>query len=130
MFFNIYGSNIDEVYDEACAVLRPDWDGTTPSMLMEAINLAAEPVSLLLLIASLCVFWWRSFWGAALISAIWAIWVADIVAQFTVHDPLFTAQEWGCIGDIALFLGLAIALCVVMMIYTSYFRFFRSKTEA
>lgn len=97
---------------------------------MEAIYLTTEPVSLALLFATIGVFWLHSFWAALLLSVAWVIWIAGVVMQFTFHDPLFTAQEWGCIGDIELFLGFAIALCVIMMIYTSYFRFFRSKTEA
>lgn len=130
MFGYVYGSDIEGVYQEACAILRPNWDGISPSALTELFQLALEPVSIILLIATVGVFWSRSFWVSLITSLLWTLWVADIVVQFAVHDPLFTAQEWGCIGNIELFIGFAIALCATMMVYTSYLRFFRSETEA
>ena len=113
---------IDAIYHEACEIFNPGWDGEAVSELHEALVIVSNPISIALLILSALPIWRGSLWLALTTSFLWAVWTSHIFVTDMMDDPRRTAADLGCIGHSTLFIGLAIALCAAMTLYTAYLR--------
>ncbi|MEO1106899.1 MAG: hypothetical protein AAFX90_03175 [Pseudomonadota bacterium] len=119
-------AHIDAVYQEACEIYNPSWNGETVSEWVEAAALASNPMSFVLLALSVLAIWRGNLWIALATSIGWTIWAAHIFIDDMMYDPRRTAADLGCVGHSTLFIGLAIALCAGMTLYTAYIRLRRS----
>lgn len=103
---------------DACATIRPDWDGTPVTALQEALFLFATPVSLVLIFASLVVLRFRHQWGALAVVVGWT----GALTLLTMLDPTgqrpLAAAE-GCVGSATLFILAVAAICGAMILYTA-----------
>ena len=103
---------------EVCVKQRPEWDGMPVGVIEEAVLLALSPAALVLLAASMIVIRYKSQWGALVVVLLWT----GLLSLLTMLDPTGmrpAAQAEGCIGSPALFIGLIIALCAGMVVYTA-----------
>ena len=108
---------------EACATLRPNWDGTPATQVTEAVGLFTSPIGLFLGAALLVAVVFRHPWGATLITLLWSVFVMVISApDADGQDPLARAE--GCMASPALFIGLSAAICGLAVMYT-----FRRETR-
>jgi hypothetical protein len=103
---------------EACAALRPGWEGDPVGPWREAVLLFGAPASLVLLAASMVVLRLRSAWGAVAACAAWSV----LLSFYTHFDPAEqlrrAAAAEGCVGAPTVFILAVAALCVAMVLYT------------
>ena len=100
-----------------CAVSHPNWDGTPVGMAEEALALAMSPAALILICMSMLALRFKSQWGALMTVLLWT----GFLSLITMLDPTgsrVAAQAEGCIGSPALFIGLVIALCALLVMHT------------
>ncbi|MEL7167096.1 MAG: hypothetical protein AAGL96_16635 [Pseudomonadota bacterium] len=102
---------------EVCDKERPDWDGVTETAWSEAFTLFLSPLGLLLVALSVVAVQFRWQWtGLATILG----WTAFITIV-TMADPTglrADAMAEGCIGPPTLFIALAAAICVMIVLRT------------
>ncbi|MEQ9260370.1 MAG: hypothetical protein RIG84_14885 [Roseovarius sp.] len=104
---------------DACAAYRPGWDGVPVGALEEALTLMMSPAALFLLITTALAFRLRRQWLTLALCLAWS----GLVALVTFVDlPGGSRQEalaQGCIGPPTLFIALAGALCVALVLFTT-----------
>ena len=96
---------------DACASVRPSWDGMPVSLLYETLFLFTTLPVLGLLFVTAIAIWSRIRWVAFIASALW-LFAISIMLTADLHDIRWEARTEGCIGSEALFLGLCAAICV------------------
>lgn len=103
---------------DACAAYRPGWDGTRVTALEEALTLMMSPAALFLLITTALALRLRRQWLTLTLCVAWS----GLVAVVTFIDlPGGTRQEalaQGCIGPPSIFIAIAGALCVALVLVT------------
>lgn len=103
---------------DACATIRPGWDGMPVSAWQEAMTLFSSPIALILLVASAFVIRFRSSWGAMAACLAWSF----LITAVTFFDPTggmrTAADAQGCVGSPSIFIALVAALSVGMILYT------------
>ncbi len=107
-----------QAFAQACEAVRPGWDGEPVTALGEAIALFSTPPSLLLLIATAFVVRLKAMWGGLAVVVGWAAWISILDSPVVFPDNAAAAIE-GCIGPDTLFIALAIAICALIVIFTS-----------
>ncbi|MDJ0826489.1 MAG: hypothetical protein QNJ16_13380 [Rhodobacter sp.] len=103
---------------EACATVRPDWDGSPMSTLSEALFLVTTVPVLVLLLATLAALRFRSQWGGLAVVVLWTA----LVTFLTMVDPSglqAASRAEGCVGSPALFIAAVAAICVATVLYTA-----------
>lgn len=103
---------------EVCDKVRPGWDGTSVTMVGEALVQFMTIPSLALLLASAIAIRFRSQWGAAAVVVLWTIWVSVVAFLDTTGGIRDAAIIEGCIGAPVLFIVAVAAICTGMIIYT------------
>jgi hypothetical protein len=104
---------------EVCDKMRPGWTpGTEATMFTEAIALSMTLPSLVLFLATLACFRFRLQWPALAVVVGWTIWVS-VVSFLQPGDQRALAQAEGCIGSPTLFILIAGALSVGLILYTA-----------
>lgn len=102
---------------EVCDKERPDWDGTPPGMLDEAIGLFLSPAGLFLSGALLLALLFRHAMGTALVALLWSFFITALVTG--MDDPLRAAAvREGCIASPTLFIAASTAICLAAVVYT------------
>ncbi|WP_299286381.1 hypothetical protein [uncultured Tateyamaria sp.] len=102
---------------EACAILRPDWDGTSVSAIGEAVGLLTAPMGLFLLAATVMAVLVRSQWGGLVAVLLWTAFITFVtMADSDGQRPAAMAE--GCVGPPTLFIAAAAAICVAVVLYT------------
>ena len=102
---------------EVCAEARPGWDGVQVSAAMEAFTLFTSPAGLALLALSVIALRFRSQWIGLVAVLLWT----GFITLVTMADPTGVrapAMAEGCIGAPTLFIVLAAAICVAIVLYT------------
>lgn len=102
---------------EACAMQRPEWQGTPVNALQEAMFLAGTPAALVLLLGTLAALRYKSQWGALAVVLGWTTFVTFVTMLAPASRKLAMAE--GCVGSPALFIGGIAAICVGMIFYTA-----------
>lgn len=106
-------------FAQACAVVRPGWDGTQATIWSELLFLLQSPIAVLLIIATALAVRFRSEKGGLVVVVGWSI-ATYLVTGWGQSDPDRTAAlAEGCIGSPALFVALAAALSVGVVLYTA-----------
>lgn len=103
---------------DVCDKVRPNWEGTPVTAVQEALFLAATPISLALVLASLIVLRLRHQWGALAVVVGWTI----AITLLTMADPTGMrpqAATEGCIGSPTLFIIAVAAICGAIILYTA-----------
>ncbi|MEJ6404476.1 hypothetical protein [Yoonia sp. 2307UL14-13] len=100
---------------DACQQQRPGWTGGQVSAWEEVIFLAQTPIVLALLIATALVIRLRSQWGGLIVVIGWSIFTYMLIATQIFAD----IRAEGCAGSPALFIGLATAICIGIVLYTT-----------
>ncbi len=103
---------------EACATLRPGWDGTQATALDEALTLLLSPLGLLLLAISVLAARFPSKWLSVLAVMGWT----GFISLSTMLDPLglrLDAINEGCVGSPSLFILIATGISVAVILYTT-----------
>ena len=103
---------------EVCDKERPEWDGVAASALDGMLDLLATAPSLILIVASLLALRFKSVWGGLATVVGWTIWVS-VINSPAAFPARAAAIEEGCIGSNTLFIALAIAICVGIVVYTA-----------
>ncbi|MEM6758608.1 MAG: hypothetical protein AAF601_03935 [Pseudomonadota bacterium] len=105
------------LWAEVCDKERPNWDGAPTTAWGEAVTLFLSPLGLLLLALSLITVHFRWQWiGLGTILG-WT----GFITIVTMADPTglrADAMAEGCIGPTTLFIPLAAAICVVIVLRT------------
>jgi hypothetical protein len=108
---------------EVCETLRPFWDPATgPATVWdETLHLAASPISVVLLVATLAAARFRSAWGGLAAICGWSAMVGFLVFGTSTdpESPRMLGMTEGCIGSPALFIGLVTAICLATFLYTA-----------
>ena len=103
---------------QSCADQRPNWvPGTEVTMLGEAFALLSSPFSLVLLIATVLCFRFRSQWGAVLVVVLWTALISLITFADAGGRAAGIAE--GCIGSPTLFIAIVAILSVGLIVYTA-----------
>jgi hypothetical protein len=108
---------------QACATLRPGWDGTPATALSEALALLLSPMGLFVGAALAVAVLFRHALGVTLAAVIWAFFLYSLVGP----DPggiRAEAMAEGCMAPPTLFIGLSTAICALAVIYV-----FRRETR-
>lgn len=103
---------------EACATVRPGWDGVPVTAWGETLALFSTPAALFLLAASVTAIALRSAIGALVVCLMWSTLTTIIVAT----DPTGLrdqARIEGCTASPALFIAAIAILCAAMVLYTA-----------
>lgn len=104
---------------EVCRELRPGWDGGTVSAFDEMLFLAQTPMVLILIVATALAVRFRSEWGGVAVVVGWSL-ATFIVTQWGSGDGLRSAAiSEGCAGSPALFIAVAAAMCIGVVLYTA-----------
>lgn len=101
---------------EACATLRPDWDGTAVTALDELLYLVGTAPALLLILGAALAIRLQSQWGGLIVIVLWTVLVTYILMGN--QDIARAATLEGCIGSPALFIALVAAICVAIVVRT------------
>ncbi|MEL7090301.1 MAG: hypothetical protein AAFN94_01065 [Pseudomonadota bacterium] len=105
------------LWADVCATERPGWDGAPVTAWGEALTLFVSPLGLLLLALSVLAVRLRWQWiGLGTILG-WTVFITIV----TMADPTgqrAPAMAEGCIGPPTLFIPLAAAICVVIVLRT------------
>ncbi len=102
---------------EVCDKARPNWDGAPVGAVGEAVSLFVSPAGLLLLALSLVALRFRFQWVGLAAVILWTIFITVI----TMADPTqmrVAAMAEGCVGPPTLFIALAAAICVAIVLWT------------
>ena len=102
---------------DACATVRPGWDGTQVSTWTEAVALFTSPAAVILLVISALALRLRSQWVSLGAFVGWGI----LVSTYTFLDPTGgtrpAAMAEGCVGTPTAFIVVVFALCIAMVLY-------------
>ncbi len=119
----------DALFDYACAVLRPAWNGEKVTGLQEALALLSHPVSWALVVFAALALWTRKRWLIAALGLAWITWAVHILVDQLYSDPTLTAIKVGCIGNAQTYLTLGSA-GVAAVAFIIFLRTPRSKPTA
>ncbi len=103
---------------QSCADQRPNWvPGTDATVLTEAIALLSSPFSLILVIATVLCFRFKSQWGSVLVVVLWTA----LISLITFGDAGGRAagMSEGCIGSPSLFIAIIAVISVGLILYTA-----------
>lgn len=104
---------------DTCASLRPGWDGQPVTAVDEAITLMQTPLALCLLALSAVVIRFRHEKGGLAVVVGWSL-ATYLVTGWGQADPERGAGlAEGCIGSPAVFIAVAAALSVGVVLYTA-----------
>lgn len=104
---------------EVCSDLRPGWDGTPVTAVDEMLFLAQSPLVLFLILATAIAVRFRSEWGGVAVVAGWSF-ATFIVTEWGSGDGLRSAAiDEGCAGSPGLFIAVAVAICISVVLYTA-----------
>ena len=102
---------------QVCASARPGWDGAPVGAAAEAFNLFTSPAGLVLIGISVIALRFRSQWIGLATVLLWTVFITVV----TMADPTgqrIPAMAEGCIGPPTLFIVLAAAICVAIVLWT------------
>lgn len=112
---------------EVCSVERPNWDGLPVSAVGELLILFQTPIVLVLLLLTALVIRFRHEWAGLLVVVGWSL-STYLVIDWAGTDTVRAAgMAEGCIGNPALFIIVAVAACIGVVLYTAPFN--RGKKE-
>ncbi len=101
---------------ETCDEMRPGWDGTPVSAVGELLFLAQSPIVLILFLLTAVAVRFRSEWGGLAVVVGWSI-VTFLVTRWGGGQT--DAATEGCVGSPALFIAVAAALSIGVVLYTA-----------
>ena len=102
---------------KVCDTLRPEWDGTSQSMLAEMVGLFLSPAGLFLSAALAMALMFRHTMGTAIVALLWSFFITALVMGF--DDPVRAAAvREGCVAPPTLFIAASTAICLAAVIYT------------
>ena len=102
-----------------CAAERPGWDGQQVGAWGELLFLLQTPLVLGLIVATALALRFRSEKGGLLVVVGWSI-ATYLVTGWGQDDPeRMAALAEGCIGSPALFIAVAAALSIGVVLYTA-----------
>jgi len=106
-------------YAQSCAEVRPSWDGMPVSAFGELLFLAQSPLVLILLMLTAVAVRFRSEWGGLVVVVGWSITTYLVTGWGSGAAAQTAAATEGCVGSPALFIAVAAALCVGVVLYTA-----------
>lgn len=104
---------------EVCDEVRPDWDGTPVTALGEFLYLLQAPVVLVLILGTAMAFRFRSEWGGLVVVVGWSVVTYLITDWGGANQQEVLARAEGCIGSPSLFIAVATALSIGLVLYTA-----------
>ena len=106
-------------YAQSCAEVRPGWDGMPVSAFGELLFLAQSPLVLILVMLTAVALRFRSEWGGLVVVVGWSITTYLVTGWGSGAAAQTAAAAEGCVGSPALFIAVAAALCVGVVLYTA-----------
>lgn len=105
---------------DVCDKVRPLWTpGAQATAWGEMIALMGTPPSLVLLVLSALAVRFRHEWGALVVVLLWTGWVSLLVFYNSGDDIQVAALQEGCVGSPTLFIAVAAAICIGMILYVA-----------
>ena len=101
---------------DTCAEMRPGWDGMPVSAFDELLFLAQSPIVLILVLLTALALRFRSEWGGLVVVVGWSI-ATYLVTQWGGSQT--DAATEGCVGSPALFIAVAAAISIGVVLYTA-----------
>lgn len=104
---------------EVCSQERPNWDGLPVTALGEFLILMQTPIVLVLIILTALAIRFRHEWGGLIMVVGWSL-STYLVIDWAGTNPVRTAAiDEGCIGNPAIFIVVAVAVCIGVVLYTA-----------
>ena len=104
---------------EVCSDLRPGWDGSTVTAFDEMLFLAQTPMVLILILGTALAVRLRSEWGGVAVVVGWSL-ATFVVTEWGSRDGLRSeAIAEGCASSPGLFIAVAAAMCIGVVLYTA-----------
>lgn len=114
-------------FADACQIERPHWDGVPVSMIQEFLILMQTPIVWVLIIATAIVIKLRHEWGGLIVVIGWSL-STYLAIDWAGTDPNKAAAiNTGCIGNPSLYIIVAVATCIGVVLYTAPLK--RGKKE-
>jgi len=104
---------------DTCARMRPGWNGEPVSVFGEFVFLAQSPIVLVLILLTAVALRFRSEWGGLAVVVGWSIATYLVTDWGRGNEMQTAAMEEGCVGSPALFIAVAAALCIGVVLYTA-----------
>ena len=104
---------------EVCETARPGWDGQPVTAWGELLFLFQTPLVLVLIIATVLTLRFRSEWGGLVVVVGWSLATFIITGWGESNAFRQEAAAEGCIGNPGLFIAIAAAVCVGVVLYTA-----------
>jgi uncharacterized membrane protein YhdT len=112
---------------EVCAAERPFWDGMPVSAIDEFLILLQTPIVLILILLTALAIRFRHEWAGLLVVVGWSLSTYLVIDWAGTDDVRKAAIEEGCIGNPAIFIVVAVAVCISVVLYTAPLK--RDKKE-
>ncbi len=104
---------------EVCEALRPDWDGDTVTATSELLLLFQTPLVLLLVLGTALAVRFRHELGGVIVVVGWSI-ATYVATGWGNSDGIREAAlAEGCRGSPALFITVAVAVAIGVVLYTA-----------
>lgn len=107
---------------EVCATLRPGWDGTPVTGFGELLLMFQTPLVLILILASALAVRFRHELGGVIVVVGWSIATYMVTGWGNSDGIRQAAMTEGCVGSPALFITVAVAVGVGVVLYTAPIR--------
>ena len=100
-------------------MVRPGWDGTPVTAFGEFIYLLQTPMVLVLVLGTALALRFRSEKGGLAVVIGWSIATFLVTGWGGSDGTMGSAIAEGCIGSPAIFVAVAAALCIGVVLYTA-----------
>jgi hypothetical protein len=104
---------------DVCEAVRPNWDGVPVGVFGELLWLAQSPLVLVLIVATALAVRFRSEKGGLIVVVGWSIATFLVTGWGGDDGTAAAAMAAGCIGPSWLFITVAAALCIGVVLYTA-----------
>ncbi len=104
---------------DTCAQIRPGWDGLPVSAWGEFVFLLQSPIVLILIMLTAVAIRFRSEWGGVAVVIGWSAVTYLVTGWLSGSETQTAAAIEGCVGSPALFIAVAAALCIGVVLYTA-----------
>ncbi|MGJ8621285.1 MAG: hypothetical protein ACSHW1_00805 [Yoonia sp.] len=103
----------------ACDLVRPAWDGMPVGAVGELLFLLQSPMVLVMILGTALAVRFRSEWGGLVVVVGWSIVTYLITGWGDGDGTMAQAAAEGCVGSAWLFIAIAAALSIGVVLYTA-----------
>lgn len=99
--------------------MRPGWDGTPVTPFDEFLFLLQSPMVLILIFASALAVRFRSEWGGVAVVVGWSLATFFVTGWSGTGGTMDAALQEGCVGSASIFITVAVAVGIGVVLYTA-----------